>query len=195
LTSKLQSPPFFYVGCCDSRLPLNTFTRSGPGHFFVHRNIANQIHHNDINLLASLEYAVNFLGVEHIIVAGHYRCGGIRASVHGVSSGVIGSWVQPIRLTYLAHRDSLDVDNEEHLLDQLSELNAVEQCKSLLGTKIMLDRIEAGQSVPTIHAAIIDLGTGHINELPLPLQQWREQKLIPQSYNNNGYEPCDITTK
>merc|ERR1712137_98387 len=193
LLSQSQSPPFLYVGCSDSRLPLVSFTKSGPGNFFVHRNVANQVLITDINFLSSLEFAVKALKVRHIIVAAHYGCGGVRASVYGTDSGIITNWVQPIRQLYLQNRTELDKLSEEELLNRMSEMSAVQQVKNLLSTSVMMETLhtaakENGQ-VPTVHGVVIDLSTGIIKELPLPIDDWRKEHLVPETFDNNGYIP------
>lgn len=186
---KPQYPPFLYVGCADSRLPLTSFTKSGPGQFFVHRNIANQISMTDINFLASLEFAVNYLKVQHIIVGGHFNCGGIKAAVEGIDSGIIGNWVQPIRRLYLQSKPDFDGLTEKETFDKLSEMNVVQQVKNLMTTKVMMEKIfnEPKERVPTVHGIVIDLATGHMRELPMPFDTWKEETLLPSNFDNNGY--------
>ena len=189
-----QEPPIFYIGCCDSRLPLTSFTRSGPGHFFVHRNIANQVHMDDMNLLAALEYSVMALKVSHVVVAGHYRCGGIRAAVMGTTSGTIGNWVQPVRQMYIKNRKCLDHSDEESLLEVVAQMNVLQQVRNVFSTKTITDLMDKGEPVPTVHGVIIDLGHGHIHEIPLPLEQWRAEGYIPADFSNNGYQVGEATS-
>jgi len=184
-----QKPPFLYIGCADSRLPLTVYTKSGLGEFFVHRNVANQVSMNDMNFLASLEYSVNVLKVKHIVVAGHYNCGGVRAAVTGTESGVIGNWVQPIRKLYLQNLDVLKDLPEPELLNKLSELNVVQQVHNVLTTKVMMDNIFQNPriEVPTVHGIVIDLANGLMKELPIPLNEWIANKELPPDFDNNGY--------
>jgi len=189
-----QEPPIFYIGCCDSRMPLTSFTRSGPGHFFVHRNIANQVHMDDMNLLAALEFSVLTLKVSHVVVAGHYRCGGIRAAVFGTPSGVIGNWVQPVRHMYMKNRCNLDHSDEESLLEIVAQMNVLRSVRNVLSTKTIMDLMEKGEQVPTVHGVIIELGNGHIHEIPLPLEQWRKEGIIPADFHNNNYVVGEATS-
>ena len=179
------------MGCADSRLPLTSFTQTGPGQFFVQRNIANQISTTDINFLATLEYAVNVLKVQHIIVSGHYNCGGIKAAVTGVDSGIIGNWVQPIRRLYLKSKDQLEKLPEKEMLNQLSEMNVVHQIKNLMTTKCMMEKIFEGNVAPTVHGIVIDLSSGHMKELPIPFDDWKARSLLPPSFDNNQYKVGD----
>ncbi len=134
--SKGQTPPFLYIGCSDSRLPLTNLTRTEPGELFVHRNIANQVSLTDINFLAVLEYAILHLKVEHIIVCGHYDCGGIKAALEGRTIGILDNWVNPIRELYLHKQEEIDaLPTREERLNRLAEINVVAQVKNL--TKLL----------------------------------------------------------
>jgi len=181
-----QEPPFLFIGCSDSRVPPTALTKSGPNTFFVHHNVANQISSSDMNFMVALEFAVNTLHVRHIIVCGHYRCGGVQAAIKG-ADGLMGAWVQPVRRTYLMNREELDKLDELEQWRKLVELNVINQVKNLLHLKVLIEPIFAGKSTPTIHAAITDLRDGLIKELPLPLDEWKATGLIPQSYNNNNH--------
>lgn len=126
-----QKPPYLYIGCSDSRLALTRFTGTEPGELFVYRNIANQVSLTDINFLAILEYAIVHLNVKHIIVCGHYGCGGIKAALEGATIGLVDNWVNPIREIYLQKQDEIDaLPTQEERLNRLAELNVLVQVKS-----------------------------------------------------------------
>ena len=143
----------------------------------------------DINFLASLEFSVNVLKVRHIIVAGHYNCGGIKAAVNGVDSGIIGNWVQPIRRLYLKNRETLGKLPEHECYNQLAEMNVVQQVKNLISTKVMMETYfaEPKRLVPTVHGIIIDLSDGLMKEIPMPWDYWKSCNILPPEFNNNGY--------
>ncbi len=168
-----QSPPFLYIGCSDSRLPLTNFTRTEPGELFVHRNIANQISLTDINFLAVLEYAILHLQVQHIIVCGHYDCGGIKAALEGRTIGIIDNWVNPIRELYLQKRDEIDaLPTRQERLDRLAEINVVAQVKNLYQTSIMR-QVLSQQKAPMVHGWLLDIRTGLIKDLNISTLQWQ----------------------
>ncbi len=130
-----QTPPYLYIGCSNSRLPLTRFTQTEPGEIFVHRNIANQVCLTDINLLSVLEYAITHLQVQHIIVCGHYCCGGIQAAFEGTATELVASWVNPIRELYLQKQEDIDkLPSREAKLNRLAELNVEVQVKNLYQT-------------------------------------------------------------
>src|SRR4051812_29144106 len=131
--SHLQSPEFLWIGCSDSRVPANEITGTAPGEIFVHRNVANLVINTDVNLLAVLDYAVNHLKVKHVIVCGHYGCGGIKAaSTNTDFKAVLNMWLRNIKDVYRLHRDKLDaIKDEEKRCDLLTELNVQEQVTNL----------------------------------------------------------------
>ena len=174
---------------------MTVFTKSGPGDFFVHRNIANIVSITDINFLSVLEYALKALKVKHIIIAGHYGCGGIRAAVKGTNIGIIQNWVQPTRRVYLSNRQKLDCLDEESMLNKVSELNVIQSVLNLLTTSVMMEVLEGrieDVTPPTVHGVIIDLKTGLMNELSLPVDMWKKQSLIPKSFTNNNFVVSDV---
>ncbi|MFM8362877.1 MAG: carbonic anhydrase, partial [Haliscomenobacter sp.] len=130
--SKLQTPEFLWVGCSDSRVPANEITGTRPGEIFVHRNIANMVVHTDLNLLSVLEYAVVYLKVKHIIVCGHYGCGGVKAAMNSHSYGMINKWLRNIKDVYRYHRDELSaIEDMEERTNRLIEFNVMEQVMNL----------------------------------------------------------------
>ncbi|MFN6569974.1 carbonic anhydrase [Dendronalium sp. ChiSLP03b] len=168
-----QTPPFLYIGCSDSRLPLTNFTRTEPGELFVHRNIANQVSLTDINLLAVLEYAICHLQVKHIIVCGHYGCGGITAALEGKTTGIIDNWVNPIRELYLQKQDEIDaLPTREERLNRLAEINVLAQVKNLYQTSIMR-KVLHEKDAPTVHGWVLDIRTGLIKDLNVSTVQWQ----------------------
>jgi carbonic anhydrase len=168
-----QTPPFLYIGCSDSRLPLTNFTRTEPGELFVHRNIANQVSLTDINFLAVLEYAILHLEVEHIIVCGHYDCGGIKAALEWRTIGIIDNWVNPIRELYLQQQDEIDaLPTRKERLNRLAEINVVAQVKNLYQTSVMRQALYA-RKAPMVHGWVLDISTGLIKDLNISTAQWQ----------------------
>ena len=160
--SGLQSPKFLWVGCSDSRVPANEITGTHPGEVFVHRNIANMVVHTDLNLLSVLEYAVGQLHVEHIIVCGHYGCGGVKAAMSRHSFGMINKWLRNIKDVYRFHRDELaEIADEEARADRLVELNVVEQVMNLAKTSIV-QRAWHQERRPALHGWVYGLKDGLI---------------------------------
>jgi carbonic anhydrase len=126
--SEIQSPKFLWIGCSDSRVPANQITGTEPGEIFVHRNIANMVVHTDMNLLSVLDYAVNVLEVRHVIVCGHYGCGGIKAAMGNKQFGVIDNWIRHIKDVYRMHQDELEeIKDLEERQNRFTELNVIEQ--------------------------------------------------------------------
>lgn len=172
-----QKPPYLYIGCSDSRLALTRFTGTEPGELFVHRNIANQVSLTDMNLLAILEYAVLHLEVKHIIVAGHYGCGGIKAALEGITIGIIDNWVNPIREIYLQKQDEIDaLPTQEERLNRLAELNVMLQVKNIYQTSIMRQSLEQLKA-PEVHGWVVDIRTGLIKDLEVSTKQWQLRSL------------------
>lgn len=136
--SKGQKPDYLWIGCSDSRVPANEITRTQSGEIFVHRNIANLVVHTDTNLLSVLEYAVKYLEVKHIIVCGHYGCGGVKAAMTNTYHGFVDNWLRNIKDVYHKNHDALDaIKNEADRADRLTELNVIEQVRNLAKTTIV----------------------------------------------------------
>jgi carbonic anhydrase len=158
----LQTPEFLWIGCSDSRVPANEITGTHPGEIFVHRNIANMVVHTDLNLLSVLEYAVNQLKVKHIIVCGHYGCGGVRAAMGNHSLGIINKWLRNIKDVYRFHRNELDsITDEDQRANRLTELNVQEQIMNLAKTSIIQSAWKHEQR-PHLHGWVYALSDGLI---------------------------------
>jgi carbonic anhydrase len=181
--AKPQKPKFLFIGCSDSRIPLDSITESEPGELFVHRNIANQINLTDINLLSIIEYAVEILNIEHIIVIGHYKCGGVKAAVEGLNEeDIVENWVSQISDLYHFHKKELEsIGDTTKMYDRLSEMNVISQLKNLLRTPI-IQRAFRNRRKLFFHGWIFDIYTGLIKDLPLPLDEWKEYDLLPENY-------------
>jgi len=182
--SLAQKPKFLFIGCSDSRIPLDLITGSEPGELFVHRNIGNQINLTDMNLLSIIEYAVELLNIEHIIVLGHYNCGGVKAAVTGLNEeDIVENWVSQISDLYHYHRKELDaIEDKAFMYNQLSEMNVILQIKNLLRTPIIQRAFRKHKKI-WVHGWIFDINTGLINDLTLPLDEWKEFDLLPEDYH------------
>jgi carbonic anhydrase len=188
-----QTPPYLYIGCSDSRLPLTRFTQTDPGEIFVHRNIANQVCLTDINFLSVLEYAIAHLHVQHIIVCGHYYCGGIQAALEGATVGVVDSWVNPIRELYLQHQEEIDrLPNREAKLFHLSELNVKAQVKNLYQTSIMRQALRE-ERAPEVHGWVLDLRSGLIKDLNILTESWQLHPSVPMPHSSLSKESSEDT--
>lgn len=164
--AKEQKPEFLWIGCADSRVPADTIVNAQPGQIFVHRNIANQVITTDFNCLSVLQYAVDVLKVKHIIVCGHYGCGGVRAALQPQSSGLVitNKWLMHIKDVYRLHQDELDMASDDKRLDRLIELNILEQVYRLTHTSIIQASWKHGHK-PTLHGWVYGLHDGLIKEL------------------------------
>lgn len=161
----IQSPEFLWIGCSDSRVPANEITGTQPGEIFVHRNIANMVVHTDLNLLAVLQYAVDYLGVKHIIVCGHYGCGGVKAAMTNHNFGIINKWLRNIKDVYRIHRDEINqISQEELRLNKLIELNVKEQVLNLAKTSIVQKAWKKDKR-PHLHGWVYGLNNGIINPI------------------------------
>jgi len=159
----LQTPEFLWIGCSDSRVPANEITGTQPGEIFVHRNVANLVINTDVNLLSVLDFAVNHLKVQHIIVCGHYGCGGIKAAITNSDfKPVLNMWLRNIKDVYRIHRDELDaISSEELKTDRLTELNVQEQVFNLAKTSI-IQRAWKNEQRPDLHGWVYGLNDGLI---------------------------------
>jgi carbonic anhydrase len=163
--AKGQSPPVLWIGCADSRVPANQITNTAPGQIFVHRNIANMVIHSDMNMLSVLDYAVNVLKVKHVIVTGHYGCGGVIAAISNKQFGLIDNWLRHIKDVYRLHAKALDaIEDEETRCDRLVELNVVENVYNLCKTSIVQNAWQTGQQLG-VHGWVYSLKTGIITDM------------------------------
>ncbi|MBW2960259.1 carbonate dehydratase [Mesonia aestuariivivens] len=160
-----QKPPLLWIGCADSRVPANEIIGTQPGEVFVHRNIANMVVHTDMNMLSVLDFAVNALKIEHIIVCGHYGCGGVKAAMENQSIGLIDNWVRHIKDVYKMHKEELEkIDDTKQRWDRFVELNVVEQVFDLAETSIVQNAWKNKQNL-TVHGWAYGVGTGIVNDL------------------------------
>ncbi|MBC7974101.1 MAG: carbonate dehydratase [Myxococcales bacterium] len=167
---KLQAPDLLWIGCSDSRLPPNEIIGRAPGEVFVHRNVANLVEHTDVNCLSVLQYAVDVLQVKHVIVCGHYGCGGVRAAMTAQPLGLIDNWLRHIRDVLLWNRDELTAITDFNArTDRLAELNVVAQVANVCHTTIVQDAWRRGQSV-TVHGWIYALSDGLIRDLGIVVE-------------------------
>ena len=160
-----QQPPLLWIGCADSRVPANQIIGAQPGEVFVHRNIANMVIHSDMNMLSVLDYAVNVLRVQHVIVCGHYGCGGIKAAMGNNSIGLIDNWIRHIKTIYRLHRKELDaIEDEDKRFDRFVELNVMEQVYDLAKTSIVQGAWKNEQKLH-LHGWAYGVGSGIIKDL------------------------------
>lgn len=163
--ARQQAPKYFWIGCADSRVPANEVIDLAPGEVFVHRNVANVVPHSDLNALSTLQYAVDVLKVEHILVVGHYGCGGIRAVLDSARVGLVDNWLGHVRDVLERHAaeiESLADDTARH--DRLCELNALEQAHNVVRSTVLQDAWSRGQRV-TVHACVYGLKDGLLRDL------------------------------
>ncbi len=180
--SQGQNPPFLYLGCSDSRLPIDVMTKTEPGQIFIHRNVGNQVFLNDMNFLSVLEYAIQILKVQHVIICGHYGCGGVEAAYKGNASGLVENWVMNIRDVSMEYKKELDGISDINLrLNRLSELNVLRQLRQLCKTSIMHEVFKSG-TYPKLHGWVLDISHGKIIELAIPAEEWKTYGLLPESY-------------
>ena len=160
-----QKPKFLWIGCSDSRVPANEITGTDPGEIFVHRNIANLVVHTDLNMLSVLQYAVEVLKVDHIIVCGHYGCGGVEAALGNKSFGLINKWLRNIKEVYKNYQKEVDsMEDHKTRVNKLVELNVLEQCQDLIKTSI-IQKSWYDRKSPEIHGWVYGLENGLVKEL------------------------------
>jgi len=163
--ARQQAPDYLWIGCADSRVPANEIVGLDPGELFVHRNVANLAPPQDANYLSVLQFAVEVLKVKHIMVVGHYGCGGVAAAVDGKRRGLVDHWLHPIRETYAEHRHELEALPEgSERLDRLCELNVLRQVHNVASDVFVQDAWARGQAL-SIHAWVYSLSNGHITDL------------------------------
>lgn len=175
-----QSPEYLWIGCSDSRVPANEITGTRPGEMFVHRNIANMVVHSDMNLLSVLSYAVEVLKVKHIIVCGHYGCGGVKAAMGNKQFGLIDNWLRHIKDVYRLHHNELDaISDEEKRVRRLVELNVIEQVNDLGKTTIVQNAWSNNQPLH-IHGWVYDIQDGLIKDLDVTYTGLHDMHIVYQ---------------
>jgi carbonic anhydrase len=163
--SKQQNPEYLWIGCSDSRVPANEIVDMMPGEIFVHRNIANLVVHTDLNCLSVLQYAVEVLKIKHIIVCGHYGCGGIKAALQNRDHGLIDNWLRNIKDIYRLHQERIDLlQSESEKIDLLCELNVIEQVENVCQTTIVQRAWKSGQEL-AVHGWIYGIEDGILKDL------------------------------
>lgn len=186
--SKGQSPQVLWIGCSDSRVPANEITGTQPGDIFVHRNIANMVVHSDMNLLSVLDYAVNVLEVRHVIVCGHYGCGGVKAAMENKQYGLVDNWLRYIKDVYRLHQEELDgITNEEARFKRFVELNVIEQVFDLSKTSIIQNAWRTRSNL-NVHGWVYELSTGIIKDLKVSLNSSID---LPALYRVDGKVPVE----
>lgn len=178
--AKGQKPPLLWIGCSDSRVPANEVIGAQPGEVFVHRNIANMVVHSDMNMLSVLDYAVNVLKVEHVIVCGHYGCGGVKAAMGNQSIGIIDNWIRHIKDVYRHNHAALDaIKDEDKRFDAFVELNVKEQVSDLAKTSIVQNAWSNGQNL-SLHGWVYGLDTGIVKDLDVNLSDNNDLDKVDQ---------------
>ena len=168
-----QSPDFLWIGCSDSRVPANEIVGLLPGELFVHRNVANLVVHTDLNCLSVLQYAVDVLDVEHVIVCGHYGCGGVHAAMTGQRLGLIDNWLRHVQDVRLRHRQRLNHLPQTELEDVLCEMNVLEQVGNVALSNVMQDAWARGQKIQ-VHGLIYGLSDGLLKDLHVSMSHSAE---------------------
>ncbi len=162
-----QAPRYLWIGCSDSRVPANQIVGLLPGEMFVHRNVANVVVHADLNCLSALQFAVDVLRVRHVIVCGHYGCGGVLAALRGTQLGLVDNWLRHVQDVHVRHRAQLDaLPGEAERHDRLCELNVVEQVVNVVQTTVVRDAWARGQEL-AVHGWVYDVADGLLRDLDL----------------------------
>jgi len=172
-----QSPEYLWIGCSDSRVPANEIVNLDPGELFVHRNVANLAPPQDANYLSVLQYAVEVLKVKHILVVGHYGCGGVATAVDGCRHGLIDHWLHPIREVYSEHRAELEALEGRTRLDRLCELNVLRQVRNVGADVFVQDAWARGQEL-AVHAWVYSLANGHVTDLNASIRNLGEYEQV-----------------
>lgn len=176
-----QQPEFLYIGCSDSRVTAEELMGAGPGEVFVHRNIANVISNTDLNAMSVINFAVTHLQVKHIVVCGHYHCGGVNAAMQPLDLGILNPWLRNIRDVYRLHREELDaIQDEEQRVNRLVELNVEEQCINVIKTAVVQNAF-LHEGYPLVHGWVFDMRNGELIDLNLDFQKKLQD--IQEIYN------------
>ncbi|MGQ4276101.1 carbonate dehydratase [Pseudidiomarina sp. E22-M8] len=174
-----QTPEYLWIGCSDSRVPANQVVDMAPGELFVHRNVANQVIQTDFNCLSVVQYAVDALKVKHILVVGHYGCGGVRAATESCSHGLVDHWLYPIKDIYREHHVELEGLDDTARVDRLCELNVIEQVRNLAKTTIVQSAWDRGQEL-AIHGWVYSLEDGLVRDMDVTV---RDRASLEQIYH------------
>ena len=167
--ARQQAPEYLWIGCADSRVPANEIAGMMPGELFVHRNVANLVVHSDLNCLSVMQYAVDVLKVKHIIVTGHYNCGGIIAALRNQSFGLIDNWLRHVQDVFHLHREEIEaLDTESRQVARLCELNVLEQVVNVCRTTVVQAAWQSGQDL-SIHGWVYDVKDGLVHSLVGPI--------------------------
>jgi carbonic anhydrase len=172
----LQAPEYLWIGCSDSRVPANEIVGLAPGELFVHRNVANVVVHTDLNCLSVLQYAIDVLGVKHVIVTGHYGCGGVQAAFEGTKLGLIDNWLRHVSDVRHQHKEALAAMPTAAALDRLCELNVIEQARHVCETTAVQDAWTRGRSL-TVHGWIYGLRDGLLHDVGFAVA--RSEEVVP----------------
>ncbi len=184
-----QTPEFLWIGCSDSRVPANEITGTAPGEVFVHRNIANMVVHTDMSMLSVLDYAVNVLEVKHVVVCGHYGCGGVLAAMGNKQIGLIDNWIRHIKDVYRMHHDELEGITEiKARQDRFVELNVIEQVYDL-GTTSIIQNAWHKRGGPLVHGWVYDIGNGLIKDLKVSMNSTED---MPEVYKFEKKKFTDV---
>ena len=167
--TKQQTPKYMWIGCSDSRVPANQITGLEPGEVFVHRNVANVVVHSDLNALSAIQFAVEHINVEHIMVVGHYGCAGVKAALSGARIGLADNWIRHIQDVRDRHRELLNKLPEDKRLDALCDLNVIEQVVNISVSTVMVDAWARGQNV-TVHGWAYGLHDGLLQDLRIDVR-------------------------
>lgn len=160
-----QAPDFLWIGCSDSRVPANTIVGMLPGELFVHRNVANQVIQTDMNCLSVIEFAVKSLKVKHVIVCGHYGCGGVISALNDDKNGIVDNWLRNIRDIYLRNKTDMDaLPSDKERIDKLCEMNVLHQVRNVCRTTILQDAWAQGHDL-TVHGIVYDVADGLVKDL------------------------------
>ena len=185
--SKGQKPPLLWIGCADSRVPANEIIGAQPGEVFVHRNIANMVIHSDMNMLSVLDYAINVLEVKHVIVCGHYGCGGVQTAMKNVHIGIIDNWIRHIKDVYRLNQEELNaIADEKERFDRFVEINVIEQVKDLAKTSIVQGAWKNGKKFG-IHGWVYGIENGYIKDLNISMFDDSELPDVYKLEFNNRY--------
>jgi carbonic anhydrase len=175
-----QAPEYLWIGCSDSRVPANEIVGLLPGEMFVHRNVANLVIHTDMNCLSVLQFATDILKIRHVIVCGHYGCGGVKAALEARPHGLVDNWLRHVRDIHHAHREHLQgIVDETQRMRRLCELNAIEQVINVGNTTIIQDAWKRGQGI-AIHGWIYDIADGLLKDLSVDLSSFDDLKALQQ---------------